>query len=522
MSMSSKEKKSEKPKGRVDKLTEKVDDLNIGGSHGEDTKQGSDQSPKNKSKKNETEKGARKKLVNNGELIEGHPWESTPIDQSPKNKSKKNETEKGARKKLVNNGELIEGHPWDSTPMPDKVEESSVYTVSKEWKPSGKVDLGIIHQKLPTFVNKMRGKTCRQELEEILKKVNEGLVTTNILQNPSPHVKEVNDKQRPKDKPSLPEGEKQSFMAYSLLLPEGPPPEGPPPEGPPPPGPPPEGPPPEGPPQDSNTWFLDCEYMCKVHLPGNTSHWLDDSDKTGKRIRAVRPDKIKRRWIFIPSFRRAQIALLDWPKDGIVTPENTIRILVVRPTEFQEYVKYCGHEFHIISLPNDEIGAGYPRLWIQKFALRLKLEFIWMIDDSVECFYEYHPTDGAGTNYSQERRRKFGLVFQHIEGLVQNAKSNLCPIAAMSPRRFRGPRPPLNNPIAPLPPRMAVYLNLEALKSKDIYYRPELQVLEDMIFGYECEQNGLKALTNNRFHLQDKEWIDTGARSSSVQQKMKE
>ena len=464
MSMSSKEKKSEKPKGRVDKLTEKVDDLNIGGSHGEDTKQGS--------------------------------------DQSPKNKSKKNETEKGARKKLVNNGELIEGHPWDSTPMPDKVEESSVYTVSDEWKTSGKVDLGKIHQKLPTFVNKMRGKTCRQELEEILKKVNEGLVTTNILQNPSPHVKEVNDKQTPKDKPSLPEGEKQSFVAYSLLLPEGPP--------------------PEGPPQDSNTWFLDCEYMCKVHLPGNTSHWLDDSDKTGKRIRAVRPDKIKRRWIFIPSFRRAQIALLDWPKDDIVTPENTIRILVVRPTEFQEYVKYCGREFHIISLPNDEIGAGYPRLWIQKFALRLKLEFIWMIDDSVECFYEYHPTDGEGTYYSRERRRKFGLVFQHIEGLVQNAKSNLCPIAAMSPRRFRGPRPPLNNPIAPLPPRMAVYLNLEALKSKDIYYRPELQVLEDMIFGYECEQNGLKALTNNRFHLQDKEWIDTGARSSSVQQKMKE
>lgn len=491
MSMS-KEKKSEKPKGRVDKLTEKVDDLNIGGSHGEDTKQGGDQSPKNKSKKNETEKGARKKLsftprVNNGELIEGHPWDSTPI------------------------------LPLYSTPMPDNVEESSVYTVSDEWKTSGKVDLGIIHQKLPTFVNKMRGKTCRQELEEILKKVNEGLVTTNILQNPSPHVKEVNDKQRPKDKPSLPEGEKQSFMAYSLLLPEGPPP-----EGPPPPGPPPEGPPPEGPPQDSNTWFLDCEYMCKVHLPGNTSHWLDDSDKTDKRIRAVRPDKIKRRWIFIPSFRRAQIALLDWPKDGIVTPENTIRILVVRPTEFQEYVKYCGHEFHIISLPNDEIGAGYPRLWIQKFALRLKLEFIWMIDDSVECFYEYHPTDGAGTNYSRVRRRKFGLVFQHIEGLVQNAKSNLCPIAAMSPRRFRGPRPPLNNPIAPLPPRMAVYLNLEALKSKDIYYRPELQVLEDMIFGYECEQNGLKALTNNRFHLQDKEWIDTGARSSSVQQKMKE
>ena len=468
MSMS-KEKKSKKPKDIVDELTEEVDDLNIGNSDGEDTKQGGDQTPENKSKRNETEKGARKKL-----------------SFSPR----------------VHNGELIEEHPWDSTPKPDKVIESKVYTVSNEWKTSGKVDLGKIYQKLPTFVNKIRGKTCRQELEEILKKANGGLVTTNILQNPSPHVKEIVDKQRPKDKPSLPKGEKQSFKAYSL--------------------PPPEGPPPEGPPPDSNTWFLDCEYMCKVHLPGNTSHWLDDSDKTGKRIRVVRPDKIKQRWIFIPSFRRAQIALLDWPKDDIMTPENTIRILVVRPTEFQEYVKYCGHEFHIISLPNDEIGAGYPRLWIQKFALRLKLEFIWMIDDSVECFYEYHSTDGEGTKYAPERRRKFSLVFQDIEGLVQNAKSDPCPIAAMSPRRFRGPNPPLEDLLDPLPPRIAVYLNLEALKSKDIYYRPELQALEDMVFAYECEQNGLKALTYNRFHLQDKRWTDTGARSSSVQQKMKE
>ena len=177
MSMS-KEKKSKKPKDIVDELTEEVDDLNIGNSDGEDTKQGGDQTPENKSKRNETEKGARKKL-----------------SFSPG----------------VNKGELVEGDPWDSTPMRDKVDESSVYTVSNEWKTSGKVDLGKIYQKLPAFVNKIRGKTCRQELEEILKKANGGLVTTNILQNPSPHVKEIVDKQRPKDKPSLPKGEKESF-----------------------------------------------------------------------------------------------------------------------------------------------------------------------------------------------------------------------------------------------------------------------------------------------------------------------
>ena len=110
MSMS-KEKKSKKPKDIVDELTEEVDDLNIGNSDGEDTKQGGDQTPENKSKRNETEKGARKKL-----------------SFSPE----------------VNKGELVEGDPWDSTPMRDKVDESSVYTVSNEWKTSGKVDLGKI------------------------------------------------------------------------------------------------------------------------------------------------------------------------------------------------------------------------------------------------------------------------------------------------------------------------------------------------------------------------------------------
>ena len=86
----------------------------------------------------------------------------------------------------------------------------------------------------------------------------------------------------------------------------------------------------------------------------------------------------------------------------------------------------------------------------------------------------------------------------------------------MSPKRFRGGTPG-QSPFVCSPPRVAVFLNIEALKSKDVYYRPELQALEDMIFGYECEQNGLKVFIDNRIHFQDHQWKDTGARSPAVQ-----
>ncbi|PFX24046.1 hypothetical protein AWC38_SpisGene11397 [Stylophora pistillata] len=388
-------------------------------------------------------------------------------DRTLEDKSKAKETKSEPQRKLINGGEFMKNHPWNDRPkiMPDEMAVSSVYTVGKAWKHSDKVDLGKVYLHLPKFVMEMKDNTCREELEEVLQNCESSpkmlWIKPTSEESLTPHVKEIVDKQRKK-----PGKEKERFRAYSL-------------------------PPPQ---LNPNIWFLDCEYMCKVHLPGNTSDWFDVSNSTGKRIRGAKLDKIDQRWIFTPSFRRAKIVLLDWPDDAdqILNPENTIRILEVRPTEFEEYVKYCGDKFHIISLPNDEIVAGYPRLWVQKIALRLKLNFIWMVDDSVERFYEYHPDDGEETIYTPDRQRKFRIVFRSIEYFVQSAKSHADPIAAMSPRRSRDVKPPLTESIVRLPPQIAVYLKLEALKSRDIYYRPELQTLEDMIFAYECEKGALK------------------------------
>ena len=192
---------------------------------------------------------------------------------------------------------------------------------------------------------------------------------------------------------------------------------------------------------------------------------------------------------------------------------------------------YCGHKVPIICLPQDEIGAGYPRYWIQKIALRLKLQFIWMIDDSVECFCEYRPSkkppywmDGKGKivhNYRDYRRRKFGLVFERIEDFVKEADYDEKVIAAMSPRRWN-PKCTPKKPFSCKPPQGAVYLNLRALSEENVYYRPELKALEDMIFGYEYEKKGLSVCRDNHILLQDHDWKTTGASSPSVKTKWKQ
>lgn len=405
-------------------------------------------------------------------------------------------------------GKWLPDHPWENA-KPDRqtlqiagtVGTSKVYTVQEVWKSDERnVNLQKIYADLPAFINQMKGPTCRQDLERLLgqlfRSVKQELVTQMLSQvSSTSHLLEIDQEKKgntPKDEPAL-RKEGVKFTAYSLEQPTEP--------------------------LEGYYRYLDCEYMLKMYLPTESLKWF--KDESGNRIRTINPNRRDSRWVFIPSFRRAAIALLDWPQEDIAAPkESAIRILVVRPSEFDKYVQCCGSKFPVISLPQDEIGAGYPRFWIQKIALHLKLDFIWMIDDSVECFYEYHPQKAPpGNDYKKNRRRPFTRVFERIEDLVKQAQDGEHPIAAMSPKRFMGARK-VEHPFVCSPPRIAVFLSLKALKSKDaiVYYRPELQVFEDMIFGYECEQNGLKVCIDNRIHLQDRDWKDTGARSPSVKQ----
>lgn len=388
-----------------------------------------------------------------------------------------------------NQGKWLLNHPWqDKRPDPeveidDIIQQAAHYPLPKQWqnKKYGKIEINLrrVYNDLPEFVSRMRGKSEYEMLKEYMIAAPEDKKSKMTL-----HMKEIMDEE-PRDNPS--NVRDQRFKAYSL--------------------------------NSTNSKHkernylrhLDCEYMLKMYLPQNRTPWFKHENTPPGLIRTINSDKKDKRWIFIPSFRRSEIALLDWPKDEIVTEESTIRILVVRPCEFKNYVERCGHMFPIISLPNDEIGAGFARLWILKIALRLELDFIWMIDDSVECFYEYHPDKAPTSSYSDQRRRLFGLVFERIEGFVKPAEN----IAAMSPRGTPAGRR-VSYPFTRKPPKGAVYLNVKALKEKKVFFRPELKVFEDMMFGYECYLNGLNVFRDNRVQLQDHGWKDTGAMSLSV------
>ena len=367
------------------------------------------------------------------------------------------------------------------------------------------LDLDEIYKNLPCFVINVKVESsARQELEKVFENVK---VTKDAKANTETkyeitlneselgrHSKEILDKEEVKDHPrKRSEGGKKGnptdsqFEAYSLQKePENP--------------------------IGQNYYFLSCEYMMKIYLPGESRSWFG-YDEPFKLIANIKKEKEDKRWIFIPSFRRAKIALLDWPKeDSNITDENTIRILVVRPSQFDEYVRYCGHQVPVICLPHDEIGAGYPRFWIQKIATCLKLSFIWMVDDSISWFCEFYP---GKEEEKKGPKMKFGSVFKQIEDLVRKLEGK--PVAAVSPRRYNGQTAKMVKKLFVCkPPQCAVYLNIGELSSKNIYYRPELPQFEDMMFAYECEKKGLKVFMDNRIHFYDCLWTNSGASSPSV------
>lgn len=435
---------------------------------------------------------------NEGSIVETDTGDSSENNDSPE------PSEEGTV------GQWLPHHPWENKKpwdfelnMKGIVTNSSSYPTSPKWQTNGKVDLGKIYSNLSSFVRiEMQGTIngSRQELEQVISKLHRKKIpNVKKLSDLAPHTREIveeirSDTYTGTDK-SVERGDTPP-MAISLRLSPMRPAEG-------------------------NYFHYDCEYTLQIHVPSHLLSWFDTQQCSEARwIKEIKSDYIEKRWIFIPSFRREKIALLDWPTDETVNEKSTIRILVVRPSEFHKYVSYCGQRFPVICLPQDEIGAGYPRYWIQKIAQRLTLQFIWMIDDSVKYFCEYHPEEKPKKpgSYKTYRKLKFGLVFERIEQFVKEADKNGKPIAAMSPRRFNM-RSLLKEPFACKPPQCAVYLNLRALSEKQVSYRPELKTLEDMIFGFECEKKGLRVYMDNRIHLRDHTWKHTGASSPSVKQR---
>ena len=213
--------------------------------------------------------------------------------------------------------------PWDSeVKWTSTVENPNSYRTNSEWTRSGNVDLAKIYSNLPMFVqSEMQGSIngSRQELKQMI--ICKHLRKENPIPCP-PHTREILEEIKDNiGKDTRSEPSKTPFKATSShLTPICP--------------------------AEENYFHYDCEFMLQIFVPSHLFSWFDTQQcEKARWIQEIKSEHKKKRWIFIPSFRRAQIALLEWPEDEIVTKESTIRILVVRPSEFAEYVKYCGHTF---------------------------------------------------------------------------------------------------------------------------------------------------------------------------------
>ncbi|XP_031551716.1 uncharacterized protein LOC116288981 [Actinia tenebrosa] len=355
--------------------------------------------------------------------------------------------------------EWLKDHPWQDHQANDYLNEdfdnlisySNRYPVSKKWKQGEKIDLRRVYRDLPTFIQEIKPKeTQSDDGQRQNKSLEEGHYTAKSLPDPSTGTTN------------------KDFEEQNL---------------------------------DVNGDML------KVSVPKHKKTFLEKSGFTS----AERPN-LTRRWIFIPSYMRANCGLFDWSEAGI-DEEITIRIIVVRPSQFEEYQKHCGNYLPIISLPDNKIGVGYARYWIQKIATSLGLKYIWMIDDDVKQFYEVHPKRRRKLKKRYYlRRRRFNEVFTKFESIVKANEGNN--LVAISPLGFPNLKFKEEEAFVRKPPRAAVFLNLKLINEKGVSYRPQLVRFEDMLFGKECEEKGLKVIMWRRIQVYSiKNWIKTGCSS---------
>ncbi|GBG30820.1 GREB1-like protein [Hondaea fermentalgiana] len=159
------------------------------------------------------------------------------------------------------------------------------------------------------------------------------------------------------------------------------------------------------------------------------------------------------RWVFVPSFDRAGVALLDYehaiPRNDDIKP--TVICIVVRSgRQFEEYVASYGSAHLVLSLPSRltvpsqleenvshlENGPyGFARLFIQLVASDLDLPWVWILDDDVDVCFQRDLVDNndadadkSPTALAQPRIPKpctFSAVMRGVEDIVHGEDTAL-------------------------------------------------------------------------------------------------
>ena len=270
-------------------------------------------------------------------------------------------------------------------------------------------------------------------------------------------------------------------------------------------------------------------------------------------------------WIFHPSHRDdPRKCTLNYhhvmQEKGKVV--NYVQVAVVRSEKFEAYRSTWGKILAIFQLPEampncelgpSEGGVGYARLFIQKLAFALNLEYVFVIDDNVAVMSqtvistddqfasdEVVLTDDRGL--MKMERCSFFKPLTHLQKIAEGKDTpphSLEPYPFKDPLdcqqfplyRYTGPAKLFNdkqhesygvlgllrsapravNPFSKTQVYAAILLNVKSTMEKGVFY-PPWPCWEDLRFNDDCDKEGLWVVKCNRFHflkVQYNDWINS-------------
>ena len=273
-------------------------------------------------------------------------------------------------------------------------------------------------------------------------------------------------------------------------------------------------------------------------------------------------------WIFHPSHRDdPRKCTLNYhhvmQENGRVI--NYVQVVVVRKEKFEAYRSTWGRVLVIVPLPEElpncglgpeDGGIGYARLFIQKFAFSLELEYVFMIDDNIvmmseaEFSKDHMPgkevkvlrDDSGGM---QMRRCTFLKPLSSLQKIVQGKDTptvadreheshplkNDYEAQGFPLYTYTGPAklfrdkqhgsygvlglmrsvPKAVSPFMKTQVYAVVLLNVKSTVDKGVFYRP-WPCWEDLRFNDDCDKAGLWVVRCNRYSfvkVQYKDWIES-------------
>ncbi|XP_078366598.1 uncharacterized protein LOC144650730 [Oculina patagonica] len=269
-------------------------------------------------------------------------------------------------------------------------------------------------------------------------------------------------------------------------------------------------------------------------------------------------------WIFHPSHR-------DDPRKCTLNYHHVmqekgkvasyVQAVVVRSGKFEAYRSTWGKVLAIFqlpeSLPNCEFGpseggVGYARLFIQKLAFSLNLEYVFVIDDNVAVMSEaVLAADRQTASDELVARDGNGLMkmescsfYKPFTNLQKITEGKDTPPHSLEPYPFKEPMdaqqfplysysgpaklfgdklhesygvlgllrsiPRAVSPFAKTQVYAATLLNVKSTVEKGVFYRP-WPCWEDLRFNDDCDKAGLWVVKCNRYHflkVQHNDWIN--------------